>query len=247
MSRYLVFLFMGLSACSAARKISHIEVRKPASQSEQRSISSLRAGVLASRPPVAPCPREIRELFLPLAAQRIEFPECPQALQDSFQASLLFLNIEERSVLEEALNSQCRSVEEGNVEEPLETLYENFDSTGPLGRRKGSGEISATDLALLERLRAGLQELLTVHLPLGRWVRRNGDYLFSDEELTHFKHLFLKRSCRVEAQDIDQSYSSIRALEALTRALREGGQQNQVERFLNGLQTLTDKKIGEFF
>jgi hypothetical protein len=236
-----------ITACGATRKISHVEVRQPASTADDQTFSILRTQLATLKEIPHSCPKEIRELLPTLAAEKVEFPDCPDDFATVFQRVMPSLKLDERSTLEEALNSQCRSVGNQEVEEPMESMLTHFDSTGPAGRSARAGVALEGEEAALKALRVGLEDLVSHHLPLSRWIRRNGEFLFGEEELELFAKLFVERKCRLTEEDLDNSYRAIRAMEELTKILKDGPQRDRIESFLDGFHQTLERKIQEFF
>jgi len=150
--------------------------------------------------------------------------------------------------VEEVLNSHCRSLGITEFGDSLESLIANFDTTGPLGRRNKNGPLPANgDTKVLNDLRNGLQELVNHHLPLERWMRRNGDFVLPEEELRQLSRLVLDSECRLLDQDVDYSYHTIRSLEELSTILKEEDQEKRIEHFLGGVHLVIEQKIREYF
>lgn len=237
-----------VAGCGATRKLSQVGLREPSSVREAEEVSELRSRVSAVPKMPANCPEET-QIFPRLVMERVRYPACPQVLVDSFQLSMKYLKIEERTTLEEVIGSQCRSLAQGQFGDSLETLLTNFETTGPLGRRKQIVQTlqSTTDeIQLLTRLKQGLEDVVYKILPIDRWVESNGEYLIPEEDLARLEQLLIKRSCRAEER-VDRSYDATRALEDLARILEEGEQRARLETFLNGVHKIIDEKIREFF
>lgn len=250
--RIFLFLFAAcsLASCSATRKISQVGLREPASVQVSISVSELRSQIIESREFAKACPQEIRDNFAKLAAERIHFPGCPSGLNELVQTAIPYLKLEERSTMEEVINSQCRSLGNSEFGDALENLLANYDSSGPLGRR---AKIVQTLLPLdgetrnLQNLQGAVQELVDYHLPLDRWVRRNGDHVLPDEELTHLNRLIFTDGCRMTDQEVDQGYRTIRGLEELAKILKDGPQRDRIQSFLLGVDKVISQKLKEFF
>lgn len=237
-----------LAGCGATRKLSQVGLREPSSVRENEAVSELRSRIHVTPKMASTCPGEAH-LFPELAMERVKFPTCPSILVESFQLSMKYLKIEERTTLEEVIGSQCRSLAQGQFGDSLETLLANFETTGPLGRRKQivqTVQSMSDEIQTLTKLKQGLEEVVYKILPLDRWVEANGEYLIPEEELARLEHLLIQRSCRAEER-VDKSYDATRALEDLARVLEEGEQRTRLETFLNGIHKIIDEKIREFF
>lgn len=242
----LVIVLLG---CTASRKLSQLERREPAAVRESAvSELRLRASSLTSFP--KSCPKEVKEVFADLAEDRVLFPACPSGLAESIQTALPFLKIEERSTMEEVVNSNCRSLGFTEFGDSLENLVTNYDTTGPLGRRSRIVEtLLPTDAETknLRELKNHLEEVVTYHLPLDRWVRRNGEFVLPEEDLNQLHHLVVEKGCRMSDQEVDQGYRTIRGLEELEKILKDGPQRQKIERFLVGIHKVIEQKLKEFF
>lgn len=230
--------------------MSQVGLREPSSVREADKASEFRERVGQVKTVPVACPKEIRESFLSLANERIQFASCPADLDNQFENALPFLKIEERSTLEEILNSQCRSLGRGTYGESLEGMYQNFESTGPIGRRKIITETLVStepDYRILHQLKNGMEQLIQVHLPLDRWVERNGDFVINEEELQQLNHLILEKACKISDEQIDPVYRTVRSLEELIKVLHDPAQKQRVSNFLSGVHKVLDQKIKEYF
>jgi len=236
--------------CTTTRKISQVGLREPSSVREATVISAQRSRIIATTEFKKSCPVEIRENYAALAAERIVFPPCPAGLQDTVQNSLPYLTLEERSTMEEVVNSQCRSLGSSEFGEALENMIAGYDSTGPVGRRaKIVQTLRAVDgeERTLGALKEGVQELVHHHLPLDRWVRRNGEHILPEEELKALHRLIEVNGCRMSEEEVDQGYRTVRSLEDPSKLLKAGPQQEKVEAFIGGVHRVIEQKLKEFF
>jgi hypothetical protein len=217
-------------------------VQKPIIFSETRSLLAMRSEL-----PKA-CGKDLQG-FSVLAVQRILFPNCPEGFSDTFQQSLPFLTLEERSVIEEMLNSKCRSLGASEFGNSLENILNTFESTGPIGRRNKIVQTLQPmdgDFKLLNDLKGSLLEVSQVHLPLDRWTRVHGEFLIPDGDLELLYDLIHKNSCRLKDQH--DAYSTIsRGMEELLPLLRDANQQALLAEFLRGYQSVIDKRLQEYF
>jgi hypothetical protein len=242
-------LILGLTACAASRKLSQVGLREPASVQVEAQVSPLRAKVIAVTKLPASCPKNVQD-FPELALEKIAFPSCPEGLEESVQLSQPFLKLEERSTMEEVIASQCRSLGFNEFGDSLESMLSSFDTTGPQGRHAKVYETLTSvegDAKILAGLKGRIQELVNYHLPLDRWMKRNGDFILPDDDLTQLNHLIIEKSCRMTDQEVDQAYRTIRSLEELSDILKEGPQEERINRFLEGMHQIIDKKLKEFF
>lgn len=246
----VALVMMTTAACSSLRKLSHVETREPASVPAEVSLSPVRARLAAFTKFAKACPAELRELLPALAQERVKFPPCPQALPGHFEAVKEMLSPQEKSTVEELLNSQCRSIDSTYGGSPLDGLIENVVPSP--GRKNANAEeaetMSEAELLLRMKLRDGLQEVRALHAPLEQWIRVNGDYVIPEEELQFVDRLATREACRMSDQEVDHSYRTIHSLEALARIQPESEpQRGRIERFLSGVHRVIDRKIREYF
>lgn len=247
--RLLLFFCLFLCACGATRKISQVGLRTPASDSEPAVISGLRTRVMQTEKLPASCSKDM-QLFPFLAGERLSFPGCPATLVENFQVGLRFLKMEERTALEEAITSQCRSLGKSQFGDPLESMLMTYDSAGPVGRRAQIDQTFLSmegDAKVLAGLKKGLEEVVYQNLPLNRWAEVNGEFLVPERDLMQLERLILGRGCRVDEQSLEDSYQMTRSMEELVRLLKESEQRTKLERFLDGVHKIIDEKIQEFF
>ncbi len=235
-------------ACSAPRKLSQVGLREPASVKVPLSTIELREKIITLKEVPANCPAEIRQNFSALAKERAQFPPCPDHLEAAIETAWPLLKVEERSTLEEVVASQCRSMGFTEFGSSLENMFATFDGAGPNGRRSKRGApITEQELQTLQQLKSGLQVLVTYHLPLDRWIRRNGEYLLPNEELNQLHRLIVENSCRMMNQEVDGAYRTIRSMEELSKILPEDTQREIIVKFLNGVHKMIDTKVKDFF
>jgi hypothetical protein len=234
-----------LLGCGASRKLSQYGVRRPASvPSPVQPELRLKAAELKF---AKTCPEKIRAEFPSLALAKIEFPVCPENLFSVVEQSRSSLRLEEKSVFEEILASRCRSLGSGAYGETLESIYENFGGTGPLGRTADKTSSADPEILRLRELQGLLQDLVEHHLPLDRWIRRNGDYLIPDEELQHLHRLLGEKNCRMSDDDLERTYRALRTLEDLSKILKDETQAAKMRTLVEGIQQVVDKRLVEFF
>jgi hypothetical protein len=241
---------LSLVACSSPRKLSQVGLREPAALRDGPVVTALRQETIALEDFAKACPAELKTEFSALAAERVQFPACPEGFNENFQNSLMLLKLEERSTLEEVLGSQCRSLGLGEFGDSLEQLYTTFETTGPLGRRsiiKESFVSNSPDLQALASLKGSLEEIVGQHLPLERWARRYGAFVLPEEDLRYLHGLIVKRGCRVGEEEVDEAYRSIRGLEDLAKILKEGPLRTRIETLLAGVHKVIDRRIQEYF
>lgn len=244
-----LFLFALLSGCASARKLSQVGLREPASVREITQISELRTRITALNSLPVSCPKGVQN-FAALAKEKVSFPFCPAGFEEVVQSSIPYLKLEERSSVEEAVNSQCRSLGLNEFGDSLESLLVNFDSTGPLGRRSKVYQTLVStegEMRTLLQLREHLQELVSYHLPLDRWARRNGEFILPEEDLAQLHRMIVEKNCKMSDEEVDQAYRTIRSLEELAKILKEGPQEERLDEFLGGMHQVIEKKLREFF
>lgn len=244
-----LFLFALLSGCATARKLSQVGLREPASVKENSQISVLRSKIMALAALPASCPKGVQN-FASLAKEKVSFPFCPAGFEEVVQSAIPYLKLEERSTMEEAVNSQCRSLGLNEFGDSLESMLSNFDSTGPLGRRSRVQQTlvsTEAEMKLLLQLREHVQELVTYHLPLDRWARRNGEFVLPEEDLAQLHRMIVEKNCKMSDEEVDQAYRTIRSLEELSKILKEGAQEERISEFLGGMHQVIEKKLKEFF
>ncbi|MGE3262635.1 MAG: hypothetical protein AB7K68_12710 [Bacteriovoracia bacterium] len=245
MYRFCVYASMAflLFGCSAARKISSVGLREISSVSSTQAFSERRLRLSETKKFAKECPVEIVELLPVLALEDVDFPACPESLTQNFHAALPLLKSEERTVVEAAINSQCRSL--GSVVDG--TSIDAIFSASELKNLAARFPESSPEALCMGATRDGILFLIEHHLPLDRWVQRNGGYLLSEETVNSLDKIVNVRKCRLSDDDVDSSFHTIRGLEDLARLLIEGEQRTQVERLLKGLYGVQDRKIEEFF
>jgi hypothetical protein len=242
-------LALFLFTCSATRKISQVGLREPSSVEKPIVFSDLRSKLVMGIEIPKSCPKELKS-FSKLSAQRVIFPECPAGLMENFQLAIPLLSLEERSTIEEMMNSKCRSLGVTEFGNSLENILNSYDSTGPIGRRnKVVTTLRAMDgeFKLLNDLKINLSEVVQVHLPMDRWVKSNGQFLLPDQDLELLFRLIMGNSCNLRNIPIDGIYSSVRSLEEVIPLLQDQNQQVLLAEFLKGFQTIIDKRLQEYF
>jgi hypothetical protein len=241
---------VGCSA-SSVRKISHVEFRTPASARKEAAISANRAALGAFKEFAPACPGDLQSLLSSMATERVSIPLCPSALEADFYSLNLLFTEEERTALDEILNGQCRSRNHGSFRETLERVLNSLEAARDAApqtkeeRRPSSWTEHAADF---ERVRSELEEVRNLQLPLDLWTQRHGDFVITEEEVDFLHKLVVKDSCRMENQEIDQSYRTMQSLEELIQLEKENDPQRaQLEKFFNGVQKVIDRRIQEYF
>ena len=235
-------LMIGIfSSCTSARNLSNVGLRELSSVHGGETVSKRRLEISQQKEFGKSCPLEVREEFGLLALDIIQFPACPEALTLNFASAAHYFQNEERTVLEEAISSQCRSFGSVTDGTALDQVLTDTELANLSSRATGGNDPA------LEHLKAGIQELSERHLLLDRWTRQNGDFTLSEEVLLHLDELINEHKCKLFDDEVDQSYRSIRALEDLARVLPEGRQRGHIQRFLQGIYDIQDRKIEEFF
>ncbi len=245
---------LSVASCSAVRRLSQVETREPASEAVEAGMTSLRARMLSFQSFPKSCPPELREILPGLSQEKVKFPPCPPSLQPSYEASKAILTTPERSLVEELINSQCRTLLDSSFgSSPLEGIVEGLL---PKDGKKADNEndeeeatpLSEQDLLRRIKLRESLIEVRNLHSPLEQWIRVNGDYAIPEEELEFVERLISQNHCRMSDQEVDQSYRTIHSLEALARIQAENEpQRDRLLRLLGGVHRIIDRKIREYF
>lgn len=246
---FALLIILGLTSCASARKLSQVGLREPASLRESTPITELRGKVMVLGALAPSCPKEVHN-FAKLAAAKVDFPVCPAGFPELVQSALPYLKLEERSTMEEVANSQCRSLGLNEFGDNLEDMFANYDSTGPIGRRAKLEQTLQSmegELKVLADLREDIREMVEYHVPLDRWVRRNGDYVLPEDDLVQLHRLIVEKKCRMTDQEVDQAYRTIRSLEELAKITRDGPQEAEIAVFLVGMHQVIEKKLKEFF
>lgn len=245
-STFLSLLF--LASCGSLRKISYVDFRQPASTQEVE-ISEERIALGSTEVPNS-CPIEIKENFTPIITAYVPFPACPPLYKTSFESSLNYLKIDERAVLEEVLKSNCRSLGWGSFGDSLESILQNFETTGPIGRRKEEFQTLTSmeneSKALLE-LKKQIEEIVFTHLPLDRWVRAHGQMIIPELYLQYLNQMMTKNRCSISEEQFDVGFQLVKDLQELNSLLGESETQKKSVRLLEGFKIILDKKIGEYF
>lgn len=245
MMKCWAILLVLLCSCGATRKLSKVELRSPASLRDKTEVSQNRQRVISYQVMPKRCPVQIRQTFPYLAGEVIKFPPCPAEF-DQYQSAIPFLSLEERTSLEEVIGSQCQSIGRSQFSDSLETILANFESSGPKGRMRET-PLDENNKQILNNLRAGIESAVKIHLPLDRWVERNGEFLLPEEDLVYMDKLFVTQQCKMTDQEVDQTYRTMRALEDLTHILQPGEQKKNIEIFLDGAHSVIEQKVREYF
>ncbi|MGZ3693099.1 MAG: hypothetical protein ACXWQO_02615 [Bdellovibrionota bacterium] len=236
----MALVFLG---CSASRKISSVGLREISSISSAQVVSEKRLRLSESKKFAKECPAAITEILPTLALEDVEFPACPEALVANSHAALALLKSEERTSLEEAINSQCRSLGNPTDGTSIDLVFPGSELRN-LGARYPE---KSTESQVLSATRDGISSLIEHHLPLDRWVHQNGGYLLSEEVVASLDKLMNEKKCKLSDEEVDVSFTTIRGLEDLSRLLTEGDQKHEVEQLLRGIYSVQDKKIEEYF
>lgn len=231
--------------CSASRKISQLTLREPSSVQKAVEFSDLRLK-LSQATLSEKCPESLRANLPSLALVKIDFPVCPDGMAATVENAMMLLKIDERSLLEEVLTSKCRSMGSVGYGESLESILENYETTGPFGRR-AKEKRSEQEIQLLLTLKSYLKELVEHHSPLDRWIGHNGEFILPEEDVAFLFQLTREKNCRLGDNDLDKSYRSIRSLEDLSKVLKDESQLARMNAIAGGIQQLIDKRLLEFF
>ncbi len=237
-------------ACSSLRKISNVETRELASLRTEEAISPLRDKVSRIQQFARACPQEVVELLPVLANERVAFPLFRAKLAEAFGAAKEVLRGEERSMVEELLAGQCRTLPNDFASSALDSLIEGVVPRVVAGQvhEESSEPVLDAHLLLRMRLRDELLEVRAIHEPMEQWIRIHGEFVMPEEELLFFERLVGTEKCRLSDQEVGQSYRTLHSLEALARMHGEQDpQRKRVKRFLFGVNKMIDRKIREYF
>ncbi len=241
-----------IAGCGASRKLSKVGLRELSSDELAEAsdrISQLRATVQNLDKIPRACSSEIRSEFVSLSSAKVALLGCPQGFVEVTQVASPLLKLEERALLEEMANAQCRGVAESQREIELRSFADSFERDGPIGRRKAQEPESLDeDINTLTALHDSIDEILAKNLRLERWVRvQNGPYILSEGDLPFFYDLIVRGKCEVKDNTVEQGYNAMEALEDLRQVLPAGESKQSLEKFLRGIHKLLDKKVGEYF
>lgn len=229
--------------CTATRKISTVGVREISSVRTAQVVSARRLHLSDLQQPPKECPADFVKTVQNLALEDVDFPSCPESLVNKLQTLLPILHSEERTAVEEAVSSQCRSLGSSADGSALDAVFPPNELRNLAARYPdGSAESTA-----LKQAQEGITYLIDHHLPLDRWVRQNGGYLLSEEVVANLDKLINVRKCKFADEEVDSSFQMIRGLEDLDRILIESEQKRELRQMLHGLYLVQDRKIEEFF
>jgi len=234
--------------CSSERKLSHVETREPAAASARMdtSVSPLRARLGEPGYIAAGCPTSVRELLPALALERVKYPPCPEALARAYRDARAVISVNETAELEEFMSAQCRVRAHDSLADSLAALLDEREH-----KRPGRDEPPAppeVEAKLRSALRNALFDARSASAPIEQWVRNNGEFVLSEEQLDFFDRLVAKGACRMSDHEVDASYRSIRSLEELAREQPEAEpQRTRLEKFLDGVHRIIERKIREYF
>lgn len=246
MSRFLLIIatFSILAAaCSATRKISSVGVRELSSAEKAQVVSNLRLRLADTKKIAKQCPAELAHLLPNLALEDVIFPGCPAELAENFHAALPLLKPEERTAVEEAINSQCRSLGSNLDGTSMDVIF----TSSVLGNLAARYPEETPESRALAGTRDGLSFLISHHLPLDRWVKTSSSYLLSEEVIAALEKMVVTRKCKLSDSDMDGSFHTIRLLEDLARILIDGEQREKITKLLVAIYAVQDRKIEEFF
>lgn len=247
----IAILALACGACAASRKVSAVEVRAPASVAaeEADAMDRLRER-LAQVSSREGCPAPFTSAIRAMAQQKVQQPTCPADLQQRVHLALNLLRLEERSLLDEILSSQCQKIIQGENDDRFQSFLKTYDTTGPLGRRKEARETSSgddQDFTALTRLRDALRNVETVHLALEQWIEAHGAYLLPEDSLNFFRDVVLQQRCQLNDQHFQESYRVLDVLEDLERLLGENAQAAHVHGLTRALKSISEQKVTEYF
>lgn len=246
MSRLLVgmaSMAIIISACAASRKISSVGLREISSVAPAQKVSERRLRLAETKKFAKDCPQGLVDFLPALTLEDIEFPACPDSLVQNYHDALQLLKGDERTALEEAINSQCRSMGSSIDGTSIDLIFPREELRN-LAARYSEGTAEAR---ILGATREGIIALIEHHLPLDRWAQQNGQFLLSEEMVASLERIVLKRGCRLTDEEVDASFHTIRRLEDLSRILVEGPQKQELSKLLHAIYAMQDRKIEEFF
>lgn len=238
-----------IAGCSSERKLSHVESRAPsAAVPREGAPSPVRARITQQKTFAPSCPAEMSELLPQLSAERVQYPPCSPALLQAFEGVRTSLKSEEKLAVEELVNAQCRLNPREGVPEPLDALMRDYDGTHRSRRAHGDPAELEEEARFREELRGTLLAMRNEAAPYDQWVRNNGEFVIPEEQLEFFDRLVNADACRMPDQEVDLSYRTLRNLEDLVHVQPEkSAQRGRLERFLEGVHKVIDRKIKEYF
>ncbi|MCO5144308.1 MAG: hypothetical protein M9962_14570, partial [Oligoflexia bacterium] len=214
--RFLCFACLLFVSCGSLRKVSYVGFRQPAS-TQEKAISEERLNLKSIEVPKS-CPSELKKSFSTVIVDYVPFPICPETYKASFESSINFLKIDERAVLEEVLKSNCRSLGWGSFGESLESILHNFDTTGPIGRRNEEFQTlisMESEAKTLLELKKNIEEIVSTHIPLDRWVRAHGQMIVPEIYLNYIQTMIEKNKCSIVEDQFDEGFQLVKDLQEL--------------------------------
>lgn len=249
----ILLVSLGALACSATRKISKVGLREPSSTADNElrdSVTVARSRLSAMQDSPRSCPKDFSKSLSQLAIQKVTQTHCPERLAIQVQTSLNMLTMEERSFLEELVGVQCQGLIHGQQDDTLLNFIENYDSTGPIGRRRQIIESflpQQNDYQTLKALKESLNEIVLVNFPMERWVLRHGKFILPEVDLDFLLNLVQTKACRIENTDFEMLYRIQQSAEDLLRMIAQEKQREDLFKFVEILHQITDNKVKEFF
>jgi len=229
-----VCLVLLLSSCATSRKISQLPLRDLASVQVFPESDNARQNFQTVVFPSS-CPKPIQDILRRIASEEMEVVSCPSELSLGLDRGYRFIRIEERSLLEEVLSSDCHSF---GVDRPEEVLSAIMQRSSP---------DSSISVEAIAQLKESIETILKVHLPLSKWKESNGSFVLPEEELRFLQHFSLKEGCKVQVENLESAYKTVRILEEAKRNIRREETRELIENFLSIFQSTLDKHLIEYF
>ena len=236
------FCLLGLAGCASSPQVK--PSRSPAAVIEAPVLSLLRTRLLSLNSLSQDCPEEIRAVVPAVFADRLQVETCPKELIEGFNEITGLIKFEDQATLEEILNSQCRLPVLHFFDKAIFELQDEIAAGTFLNLNNDS---PAPVLQAQNKLKSGLSELQSTYLPQARWQKRNGDYLIAEEQLAFLGDLLETKACSTEEIEIEVIYHLLGSLEELDLILKDKEQKLRLEKFLRGMQKVSDEKVQEMF
>ena len=229
-----VGLALLLVGCATSRKISQFPLRDIASVRTVPGSVEARQKFESLKFPSS-CPKGIQETLPKLIVEEMETVSCPAELAPSFAESYRLVKLEDRSLLEEVISSDCHSFGSDHPEEALSNVL----------------QINANDADTpkesLKALKESVTKILNIHLPLSKWKDSNGLYLLPVEEFEFLQNFAIEDGCKIRADDLESAYRTVRILDEAKLHIRNETTLKAIERFLESFQIVLDKHLMEYF
>lgn len=229
-----VCLALLLFSCATNRKISQLPLRDLASVHVFPEMEAGRSDFNAASLPGS-CSKAMQDSLRPLVILEMEVVSCPADLSHGLDHGYRFVRIDERSLLEEALSSDCHSF---GMDRPEETL------SAILQRSNTDGSVSPE---AIQKLKGSIDTLLKYHLPLSKWKDVNGSYVLPEDEFRFLQNFSVKDGCKIRPENLEGAYRTVRILEEAKRNSGREDTRELIDSFLSSFQNILDKHVMEYF